>query len=246
MGLCLLWNSQKGTRTPGNQDFAGIGRCGDITLVMLADGASLRAQSGALAAALVRRVVDSFVAATGQTGPDDIVHWLRACHAALAPQFPRASASYVIACIDTNGAGFSLHAGDCLLGYVHGRYPVRWLLRPHTLANALEDLDLAALANEAGRHRLTRGFRARAFMTPALTLLEASGDAMLLASDGFWAEIDREGQSQMIAGQHVPPVARADDCSVLCLRPPSEGAECQIHTAGDGIDNLYVAESEAH
>jgi serine/threonine protein phosphatase PrpC len=240
MGFSLFWHSQKGERTQDNQDCGGLGLRDGAALAILADGASTKRHSGELANELVRTIIDNFVAADTPTTPDTVIGWLSQSHAVLTTRFPLASASYVIVCIDETGTGFSLHAGDCLLGCRVGQSPVAWVLEPHTLANPFGNVVLTAIAEHPARHHLTRGFRAGEFAVPAISTLAPCAGNIVLASDGFWADLDHDGQSRMIDGQAIALAENEDDRSVLVIQPLPGTADHQISEADTGMNDLYV------
>lgn len=216
MGFDVAWRTRAGRRTADNRDCAGLGVRGDEALCIVLDGSTRGADSGALARDIARGLVDWFVELESAVTAGALKAKLRDLHQALAPRRPRASASYALVHLNGSGDGLALHAGDCLLGRVRaGR--AEWLLRPDTLANAFVDLDIAAIAADPARHRLTRSFRPREFMPPSALPLEDERD-LVLATDGFWADLPDPEQARFLAGEDIPPGDQADDRSVLRLR----------------------------
>lgn len=237
MGFEVAWRTQAGRRTADNRDCAGLGVRGDEALCVILDGSTRGPDSGALARDLARELVDWFVELGGPVTAETLQARLHDLHRALASRRPRASASYALVHLNTAGEGLALHAGDCLLGRA-GDGHAEWLSRPDTLANAFADLDIAALAADPARHRLTRSFRPREFMPPSRLTLDGADD-LILATDGFWADLPDAGQARFLAGEDVPPGDEADDRSVLRLRtrPGEAGLD---RPAEDGCESFYV------
>ncbi|MDP2778896.1 protein phosphatase 2C domain-containing protein [Devosia sp.] len=223
MAFEVRWNSRTGTGTPDNRDFGGVGLRGAAAIAMIADGATTRPQSGALAERLVRTIIERFMTESGSVTPEILRGWLSACHQPLTHVFSAASASYLILYKETNGTAFTMHAGDCLIGSVRGANAITWLVQPHTLANAITtSMDIADIAASELRHRLTRSFRHREFMPPTETILPPLDGPLVLATDGFWADADHDDQLRMMTGQASDAHGDRDDSSILQIWPSQE------------------------
>lgn len=185
MAFAIQWHCQQGTRTADNRDRAGVGIRGDSITVCARD----RATAGRLVCDDNRRHHSR-----------DHYGTARLTHAALAGDFQRDSASYVLFCADTARRAIALHAGDCLLGHRDGEGQISWLIQPHTLANALSAVPHAILAKLDARHVLTRSFRSRNFVAPDLTLVDLQDQVLFIGTDGFWADLDPDVQSAFAEG----------------------------------------------
>lgn len=240
MGLRIIWRSQRGALTPESRDYCGIGLRDDGALCIVLDGATAGADSGALASAIARGLIDWFIQAE-LCVPDTIVGQLRAMHSDLSARFRDGSASYVIAHLNGQGAVLVLHAGDCLAG-IQDAGDIIWQTRPHTLANPIEDVPLAQIAGSHLRHRLTRSYRPRAFIMPDYNALTTDyGQALILATDGLWAQYPLESQQRFLEGGVLPENGVAqDDCSALLVLFTDDDGN---HVSGHGDENLYVARS---
>lgn len=237
MALELAWRTQAGRRTADNRDCAGVGIRGDEALCILLDGSSRGPDSGALARGIASGLVDWFVDAGPPMTSEAIDARLHELHGTLSLRWPRASASYAVVLLAGTGDGAAIHAGDCLVGRPAGE-GVAWLTRPDTLANAFKDLAIAAIAADPARHRLTRSFRAREFMPPSRVPIEGVQD-LVLATDGFWADLSGAGQARFLAGDTLPRGDPDDDRSVLRARITASAAGSAPPVAGaDG--GLYV------
>ena len=215
MAFAIQWQSQQGTRTPDNRDCAGIGiRQTDILAIVL-DGSSSGANSGAFAWEIARRMVDWFVSTEQAITAAVLTAQLRATHAELATDFRQDSASYLLIHLGDGQEALILHAGDCLVGDCSPTGQVSWLVQPHTLANAVAPMKISELAKDVSRHRLTRSFRSRDFVEPATCSISSDKTTLLVATDGFWAELDEAQQGAFIHGRMTEHTGEGDDRSVL-------------------------------
>jgi serine/threonine protein phosphatase PrpC len=225
MGIDISWHSQAGKRTKDNRDCGGVGiRAGEALCIVL-DGSTTAPNSGALAWQLVREMVDWYVVYDEAITTESLIARLRQSHGTLSRQYPQASASYMIVHIQSQVAILGLHAGDCLLGRRDGTDKIKWLNQPHTLANATELISVATIAGLPTRHRLTRSFRAREFTPPDAVTLKIEKE-LVVATDGFWAELNAQEQARFLGGQSVPMPIDGDDRSALRIR---------LHNTGTGV-----------
>ncbi|RFB83096.1 hypothetical protein B5K11_35320 [Rhizobium leguminosarum bv. trifolii] len=236
MKIEARWLSQKGTRTDDNRDHAGIAERHGEFLAILADGATHGSNNGGYARAIVEAVVDWFAGTDDAWGHELTQAKLREIHQALRKSFPRGSASIVLFHVMDTGSLTVLHSGDCLLGTHDGQ--VHWQVTPHTLANALADMPLDSIAKSPTRHLLTQSFRSREFMAPDVLAEEKASGTLLLATDGFWAELtEREQEAFLGGGQSAAP--EREDRSVLRLWLSTEGPS-EILLDNGGSANFYV------
>lgn len=241
MEMELDWRSQQGTKTGGNRDYGGAGIRPDGVLCLLLDGSTSGPKSGELAGQIARDVIDWYVATAEDVTAETLTAQLRQIHGSLSKRFPRDTASYVIVCLAGTGPALVLHAGDCLLGRQVGKSPLQWLIRPHTLANVIDDIPVAEIAESYVRHRLTRSFRAREFMLPDVTEINVEQDSSLVAAtDGFWAELNSEEQAMLMRGQISPMIGEADDRSVLTIRLLDNEQRVKLHLNEDRLENFYI------
>lgn len=240
MGIDVSWRSQAGNRTDDNRDCAAVGTRGDEALCILLDGSTTGPDSGALARRIARDMIDWFLASDEAATAESLTARLREIHAGLSGLHPRASASYIILHVQPPDALLVVHAGDCLIGRRDGQDVIEWINRPHTLANVADrDLPVAAITGLACRHRLTRSFRVREFMLPDHAALNA-GREIVVATDGFWADISAEDQIRFLEGQSIPMPADGDDRSALWLRFIDTAPGIRVHRAGAETEDFYV------
>lgn len=217
MAIEIHWRTRPGGRTADNRDFAGIGVRAGTAFCILLDGSTRGRDSGRLVRAIARAMVDRFIEGDGMESADDVIAGLRETHRALARTWPQASASYAILLTREDRPALALHAGDCLVGSAEpGRGPA-WLSRPDTLANAVAEPSIGDLRTDPARHRVTRSFRAREFMAPTVLELPRPIEPVL-ATDGFWADLDAAAQADFLNGAAPDPGVEGDDRSCLHVR----------------------------
>lgn len=216
MAIEIAWHCQQGTRTADNRDHAGVGIRGDSFLAIVLDGSTRGATSGQFAQEVARRTVDWFVTEASEVTAQALSDQLLVVHGMLAKDFKSDSASYVL--LHGNGTRpmVVLYAGDCLIGRVDGGQTT-WLLQPHTLANPLEPVSINALAEAPTRHVLTRSFRSKRFMVPDHASIDLDHRQLLVATDGFWADMDTEGQLAFANGELASDKEEHDDRGVLLI-----------------------------
>ncbi|MUT27051.1 MULTISPECIES: protein phosphatase 2C domain-containing protein [Mesorhizobium] len=241
MVVAVTWISQTGTKTKDNRDCAGVGLRKDGALCVVLDGSTSGPHSGDLVRKVSRALVDWYVSAEGDITSEVLIAHIRETHRALFKEHPRDSASYMIAHFRSAGDLLVLHAGDCLLGACDDKTGIDWLSRPHTLANLAGDISIPDIMDVPARHRLTRSFRAREFMPPASIEMKFDQE-LVIATDGFWAELGRGEQVSFLAGSDVPIAATGDDRSVLHLRPLEGDGKGDVQSIG-GSSNLYLRTS---
>lgn len=234
----FFWRSQTGPKAEENRDHCGIGIRDDEALCIVLDGSTHGRESGELVRRIASHIVDWYVAAESAITPGAITTRLGLMHPELSRTFPQASASYVLVHVDGRGATAALWAGDCLLGRRGERGGIEWLCQPHTLANAFDVVHVAAVAGLTTRHLITRSFRAREFMSPEV-LGPTPADELILATDGFWAELGRDEQDAFLDEMQQPGRAYGDDRSVLRIRFSDTPAGQLIRRDVDS-ESLYV------
>lgn len=218
MAFEVIWESRAGTQTEDNRDCCGIGQRPDSTLCVILDGSTTGQESGEFASSIARALIDWFVAAS-EVNNALILDQLRQVHSEQTTRFRQASASFAIAWADKAGHVRFYYAGDCLIGNCSGEAEIEWVTRPHTLANVLVDLSIEQIATSSSRHRVTRSLRAKEFMMPETgAIMLMRGDTLILATDGFWADLGRSDQMKFLNGGESAKREPRDDRSVLSVR----------------------------
>lgn len=243
MAVEIVWRSERGTLTCDNRDCCGVGLRDESALAIVLDGSTSGANSGEFARAIARDLIDWFISSE-QVTPQTVTDRLQEIHGDLSTNYRKDSASLVIALVESDGATQILHSGDCLAGTCQGPTDITWQAQPHTLANVTGDLSVADIAQTPVRHRLTRSFRSREFAAPDVSeiRLEEEQD-LVLATDGFWAELSRDTQARFLEGDEVPDGnhQERDDCSALILRQVAGRANA---VSGEAFGNLYIGDAE--
>lgn len=247
MGICevgveISWRSVGGDGTDTNQDYCGIGLRGDTVLCIVLDGATAKPQSGELAQLIARDLVDWFTSAKIRVSANDIVNQLRQIHIIRTRGLRWASASYLVVLIEPKRPIEILYAGDCLIGRYRTHGAIEWLIKPHTLANAIRDLPLDEIIGSPLRNRLTRSFRATEFISPDISILQGEGTTpLVIATDGFWAGMHDDAQRHFLEGADMPPNGIVDDCSTLMIRRLASDKPALIRPSA--AENLYLVRS---
>lgn len=241
VGFEYHWRTEQGTRGDDNWDYCGIGLRSEVAICIVLDGATTGAKSGEFARQVATQLIDWFIEAKGPLTADAIIDQLLELHKVLIPDFRSASASYAIILIEPEKPLVILHAGDCLVGQLHGTPPVRWETRPHTLANATQNIPIAEIANSPLRNRLTRSLRAREFLKPDESSINPKGDAaIIVGSDGFWADLEPNDQISFLDGATLNGKDQ-DDCSVLKISPLAVNQKSKV--SSETSKNIYVVDS---
>lgn len=218
MNCCYRWYSYSGFATPDNRDYCGIVIKKDFSVFIIADGMTTSLHGGELAKELILSLLARFESSTRLPPEVTLRKWLREIHSDVRLAYFSDSTSYLLVIRNSEGEFTTLHAGDCLLGTVNAKMEIRWLLYPHTLANAISPMLHKDIARDPDRNKLTRSFRGKRFVEPEQNLILVSPEeAFLFASDGFWADLSPQEQKDLIRGKWQPQ-EKSDDISFLLLR----------------------------
>lgn len=230
------WITQKGNLTKDNRDYCGIAQRDNAALFVVVDGSSQSAQSGELAAVFVQSLADRFLSQPYLVNAEQVAAFINGFLLGLGSKYPSGRLSFLVL-LDFGGSEVStLHAGDCRLGQKWNEETITWLNRPHTLANAIDDIDDATLAQHESRHVLTRSLRSGRQCEIELGRYAFNeGDCLLIATDGFWAELNGQQQCEFRANRDVHFSSHSDDISCLILsRCKNEDRSFQ------GNENFYL------
>jgi PPM family protein phosphatase len=218
------WYTQQGPLTSDNRDFCGIAEIHGISVCILVDGATGSPKCGELARDLVSFLLESCVCLDSPPSQEILINCLERAHVGLRRQYPSDVASYIIVLQDNSQTLTAIHAGDCRLGMIANDGSINWLTCVHTLANAIQSLSDDELRMSSDRHKLTRSFKGKRFETPDCEIfnLKDCCDALLLASDGFWADLSDEEQLLVLQGHRVQETSLNDDMSCFYLQLDAE------------------------
>lgn len=238
MAWAAEWMTQKGDLTEDNRDYCGVAQRDNTALFVIADGSSQSAQSGELAAVFVRNLADRFLSQPYLASAEQVAVCINEFLFSLNGKYAAGRLSFLVL-LDFGGSEvFTLHAGDCRLGLNFNEKTITWLNRPHTLANAIDDIDDATLAQHENRHVLTRSLRSGRQCEIELGQYTFNeDDCLLIATDGFWAELNGQQQREFRANRYVPSSSYSDDISCFFLSR-CKREDRSLH----GNENFYLAE----
>lgn len=233
------WITQKGKLTQENRDFCAVALCGNKAIYVVVDGSTKGSQSGVLACEYSKALADQFVINAGFDTAAQLSALVNALSDKFKTIYPEGRLSFLVLLDAGNAAFYAIHAGDCRLGQVGLGNKIEWLSRPHTLANAVEDISDECLAKHESRHTITRSFRpgriCEVEITPGPMPRQ---DKLIIATDGYWADLDTEKQAHFTNGVSRIQITPLDDTSCLLLSNSPNTSDCCISIEGD--DNFYL------
>lgn len=68
---------------------------------------------------------------------------------------------------------------------------------------------------------LARSFRSRSFIAPDLTMIDARDETLLIATEGFWVDIDPAAQNAFVGERFLSNSDERDDRGVLSISGPT-------------------------
>lgn len=239
------WQSFQGTLTDDNRDYCGIAERPDATLFAVIDGSTHGPQGGDLAKDLACHLVDKFMVLDKPVTKQNVLAILQQTHRKLRFQYPADSASYFIMVQADDDQVMVIHAGDCRLGrLLNQKQSIDWLTTVHTLANAITDLSDAELSAHPNRHLLTRSFRPRQFVHPEYCQFSLfPDDSLVIATDGFWAEMDSAMQTEFLKGNYSSLEKIRDDRSCLLLHRKLPDSTADVAKIINNQENIYIQSS---
>ena len=220
-----------------NKDFAGVAVRTDAILLMVLDGLSSSVNSSSYVRKIATSLTDWFVSTEESINEDVLIRKLRETHSCVCAQFKKEAASYVLAIYRKRSSLLVLHTGDCLLGFQKTQ-DISWCIRPHTLANAVEDLAIEQIIASPLRNRLTQCFKVGEFTVPEVTRIESlEKQTIILATDGFWADFSPQQKNSVLSNEtELSKYKPQDDCSILTIKVSHSSAEeIKLRTTGSNI-----------
>lgn len=108
-------------------------------------------------------------------------------------------------------------------------------------------MQLDILANELARHVLTRSFRSKRFLVPDLNLIALDDQPLLVATVGFWADLDADGQRAFVDGHRPAAEPEHDDRGALSItRNKSDCVTIVTATGDQPAPNRYVRQASSN
>lgn len=214
--------TRQGTGRTENRDVTGSAYNSGTYLYVIADGTS-RPNSNKLATALTCGLLKSFSNARPSslscldTALELTLSSLSAIRSTLCPEYPFASASYLVLLV-LGDTAISIHAGDCCLGLIDKEKNLKWLTAPHCGPNWKGNLSHAFIANSPARKTLLNCMSLRRPHEPQVQSLRVLPDTRwILATDGFWAELSPTHQFKAIENSSLEGYPGEDDCTFMLL-----------------------------
>lgn len=220
MGFIWHWFTKAGSARQENQDYAGIAQRGDSLFAIIADGVSSCPDSGPLACALTRYLVDLVIANDHPPTSANITCYLKEAFISLKQSCsPNASAAFLAAYFSADKLMYAIHAGDCRIGLQSNEGLITWKTEVHSLANATNPLEEDSLRVHPARNQLTRSFSTRRYKVPDITTLACEyAEGAALATDGFWAGLPVQDQPAACSEDWAGPHDNEDDASRLIIK----------------------------
>jgi serine/threonine protein phosphatase PrpC len=210
----VLCQSLKGLDRAYNQDFIGVINSTSYVFSIVIDVATKSHDSREFAHYWVNSVLDS-VKLLSVVSPITIQEMLKELQAGLRDCYLHDTASFLCFYWErSNNDAWCVTLGDCRLGLKRLK-SIEWISPVHTAANAFGEEFTAQMANLSKRHIVTRNLNAKRYMRPDIVNLDLDlNDTIIMATDGFWADLNVASQIQFMEGS-IPNAD--DDCSYLCI-----------------------------
>ncbi|MGO2074799.1 hypothetical protein ACT3S9_08305 [Pseudoalteromonas sp. AOP31-A2-14] len=207
--------SQQGSARETNRDFVGLFELDCGVLVYLLDvstSSSLNCASFVeqLNGLILERVTNESVAE-----PSLFLEVFQQVIIELQQSFKSGVASLITCFVSyESGNVWGYTVGDSRIGTV--RDEIIWLSPVHTGANPFGESFIDSMKLLPERHILTRSLNMRKKYNPELFQFNiAKEQSLVVASDGFWAELTSELQLSLLAKQQVQT---EDDSSVIAIK----------------------------
>lgn len=217
--------SVKGRARDENRDGVGARFDGKRGLFVVVDGTS-RPGSGQLAQALADQILTLYCEKIAEGCSDNsheetaalLKEVLKDVHDLLFSTAFTGSASYLVG-VAAAGLLTIAYEGDCCAGVAFSNGPITWFTAPHCLANWKRDRDHRQLAEDPGRHRISRCFKARNRPDPEIvTRMVIEGEQLVFATDGFWADLSDATQAKLLEVEMLEPLHVDDDVSWIVVQ----------------------------
>ena len=204
--------STKGTKRIENRDYVGLLINKKYTICIIVDVSTQSIPGTEFARYFINSVIGSIQQLETIT-PESVTQILKEFQQGLRSNYLHISASYLCFfwCSETNLA-WSLILGDCRLGLLQSN-SIDWVTPVHTGANPYGDTFTDKMKGLPERHIVTRSLHARGSTSPELVaLLINPQKTVIIASDGYWAEISLRKQFNILSGQKIDT---EDDCTYI-------------------------------
>lgn len=221
----INWFSRKGFDRVENRDAAGVIDSQVAFLGLIVDGGTKGPKGAAFVKTWITEALND-MAAHAELTVDQALRSMRQALIAIRFKYPAETACYTALLLrhDIQKA-WSLTCGDCRLGFEPEGEELGWLTPVHTVEQYLNGTLSRDSSSLDVRHIVTRCLNTRRFREPEIIELQYSKKGQwLLASDGYWTEVD---------GECLPRVFD-DDVSFLRI-----GESLRCSTIDSDVDNLF-------
>jgi serine/threonine protein phosphatase PrpC len=210
-----IFKSQKGKDRETNKDFFSLVNSCDGTWLFVLDIATASNATEELAKCFIEAVVSQLKHFIFE-GVDSVKAIIYQAFKVAKNKLKTGVASFlaIYRCSITDNF-YSFIAGDCRIGVLIKKNSINWISPVHTGVNPLGDVFLPQMKFNNDRHTLTRSMNLRRNFNPEIfTFNLLFTNTLVLATDGFWAELDDDAQQAFIS-QGVANTS--DDTSVLLV-----------------------------
>lgn len=203
--------TKSGIRTHENRDALRAFTIEQYHFFLLIDGNTTCLNGGTFANELADFIQGTLTALPTEalhvrTLKPSIFNILEQAQSGLKRRYPASSASLILLCIHHNLA-LACYLGDCCLGRLSKPGPRRnitWITPIHCIANAFKQHSVATLKTDPDRNLLTRSFKGKRFELPQYKIIALrKRQTLILASDGFWADLSNAQQLALISSDHL-------------------------------------------
>jgi serine/threonine protein phosphatase PrpC len=210
--LKIECRSLKGKKRSANQDFIATFSLAEGVLIVLVDIATATSVDGNSFISTLNRKISQHIT-RAYFNETTLVPCFVKIVDELKKDFKTGCASLIVTCIPfrkSNVWGFVV--GDARLGKLD-QQKIEWITPVHTAANPFGEKFTEKMKNVPERHLLTRSLNMRKLFKPEYFEIDTSdGKSLIIASDGFWAELSTAQQHKFL---HNLSYTTDDDSSVV-------------------------------
>ena len=214
----FLCHSQQGENNASNGDYTSVFDFDEGVLILLVDIATASPLDEAEFISSLRKLVQQLVSTETMRSPDLFLGTFQQIVAELKMTFKIGCASLITAYVSkTSTSVWGYNIGDARVGKLV-QDNITWLTNVHTGANPLGEFFTEEMKSRPQRHLLTRSLNMQRPFNPDYFEIDVSDkDSLVIASDGFWAELSAHQQHLLLSQRKV---ATNDDCSFLKISMP--------------------------
>lgn len=210
-----IFKSQKGRDRETNKDFFSLVDSYNGTWIFVLDIATASNATEELSKCFIEAVVSQLKSFTFE-GIESGMALISKAFQITQNKLKTGVASFlaIYRCSNT-GKFYSFIAGDCRVGVLTKENFINWISPVHTGANPLGDDFIPEMKFNTERHILTRSMNLRRNFNPETFIFDLLlTDILVVATDGFWAELDDDAQ-QIFISQGI--ASTSDDTSALLV-----------------------------